>query len=837
MRKVLTTIFICLFCSATVLAATVADASMYSYGLRFNAAFDDPDIRTGLDLSYEESFSLKNGFELDFDVRNDFSIGHFGYVFRIVLGNNVNIDLELGPLKGESSVVLQENHVLVDRIHFLDVMSGVDEDWTHVNIKAIPKKGITVRIADEEASISYQLSKMEETRIMFGRNTLPGFELSDVAPIELKDIVISNEEDTPLYVWKMMKHNGNLVIDALHNRVAKSSYGDWMMDSYAFWERISSTEINDKNVQVALDRRNQRVFIASPFTTTTVQLPNAEKATAALKGNGMPILDCGNQMIYDEAKDRLICFSRITDEITCYDFAKNTWSKKFWEEWPQMYHSSIIVDQEKRQMISFGGYGNHVYNSDLLIRDLDTWSCKRYSLAGSIGPRYLASFGTVGDSLIVIGGYGTVTGQQVDSPYPYRDIVAFNKSTKEISQIGSIPVQLPQVAFSSTMLTTADEKEVFALGFDNRKYNAPISLVSYNLETQEMRTYGNEIPFKFHDVESYVDLMFSADSSAIYAVVRNAKPNDGAVSCEIWSISYPPISPDYLVQAVEKKGRKYLIWIFIVLAIIVAGILSTYFSVRGLVRKNTLNKYLEGQNSTPEQYEISLLGGIQLINSNGQDITTNVRPIVRSMLAFCIFGEANNNKGTSAESLENAFWAGMDKVSAANNRNVNIRKLRLCLEEFGEASLVYSNGIFHLNLGNNVKCDYIEIMSLLNKAKFKTIADKELLGKILDIANRGQLIPEISEPWLDAFKDAYVSKLLKVLDTARNNSILAEDSILMLRLADAILIQDSIDEDAIELKCKIYKSLGRHGYAQQVYNNYKQEYIRLMGEAPEKSRK
>ena len=64
------------------------------YGLGFYSHEVSKDLRTGLNLSPDRPFSLDDEFELSFDfgLRPN-STMYFGYVFRIITEDNMNIDL------------------------------------------------------------------------------------------------------------------------------------------------------------------------------------------------------------------------------------------------------------------------------------------------------------------------------------------------------------------------------------------------------------------------------------------------------------------------------------------------------------------------------------------------------------------------------------------------------------------------------------------------------------------------------------------------------------------------------------------------------------------------
>ena len=85
---------------------------------------------------------------------------------------------------------------------------------------------------------------------------------------------------------------------------------------------------------------------------------------------------------------------------------------------------------------------------------------------------------------------------------------------------------------------------------------------------------------------------------------------------------------------------------------------------------------------------------------------------------FLLLNTIRNGK----ERLLNAWMkpsGSIGKSSASNNRNVNIRKLRLIIEKIGDINIANKNGYWYLNLGKDVTCDYQEVMRLLDQIKDK----------------------------------------------------------------------------------------------------------------------
>ena len=114
---------------------------------------------------------------------------------------------------------------------------------------------------------------------------------------------------------------------------------------------------------------------------------------------------------------------------------------------------------------------------------------------------------------------------------------------------------------------------------------------------------------------------------------------------------------------------------------------------------------------------IFLVGGFQVFDSLGQDITGDFTPTLKHLFLFLLLNSIKNEKGVTSQRLDETFWFDMSKTSAANNRSVNIRKLRLLASKIGDITIVHKNGYWFLELGTNVTCDYYHISALLEDLK------------------------------------------------------------------------------------------------------------------------
>jgi two-component SAPR family response regulator len=202
------------------------------------------------------------------------------------------------------------------------------------------------------------------------------------------------------------------------------------------------------------------------------------------------------------------------------------------------------------------------------------------------------------------------------------------------------------------------------------------------------------------------------------------------------------------------------------------------------------------------------------------------------MFLYILLNSIKNGKGVTSLKLDETFWSGMDKENAKNNRSVNIRKLRVLLEDIGNVSLEHENSYWFLNVGEDLFCDYDRIMNLLKQTKKEDPVDIRLLEQIIEIASAGILLPNMNVDWVDSYKDKYSSTLIDLLTKVTDQPDICTNPELLLQIADVILLHDSINEDAIRIKCGIQYKLGQKGLSKQSFDRFYASYESLLNAKP-----
>jgi two-component SAPR family response regulator len=114
----------------------------------------------------------------------------------------------------------------------------------------------------------------------------------------------------------------------------------------------------------------------------------------------------------------------------------------------------------------------------------------------------------------------------------------------------------------------------------------------------------------------------------------------------------------------------------------------------------------------------------------------------------------------------------------------------------------------------------------LKSAKDRT---KEEMMNLLNIVSSGELLPNLQIEWVDSFKSNFANDLIDLLVDVSQRREPAFSLSELVYLADALLIYDVLNDDALKLKCTSLVKMGKNGLAQTAYNSFAKQYLSLFG--------
>ena len=809
-------------------------------GLFFYSHESNLDNRTSLLLNNNESYNLNSqeDFTLSFEMFLRNTQVKFGYIFRIISDREENVDLIVTNEEKGFLVINSQDYMLRQSV--------ASDVWNRISVTFSRSKGqILLKFNEEEIVCPYDLSSTRELLVNFGLCDKKGFIAHDVAPFILKDVrILYNDKE--MHHWPLDKHAFEQEYDLLKNRPALAGNPYWLMDNRIYWKKVSEIAA-DVFPQITFDSSHNRIIVLAGENLISYSLETDVVQRIKIRNNTSHV-EFYNKLLYNPINDNLLYYQFSPLISNQFDPRENVRIDSFasYDESTHAHHNRFISSYDSL-LYFFGGYGNYTYKSDFFCLNLTTNEYTLTDFSHTITPRYLASMGgnSAGDKLYIFGGRGAEKGRQELSPRNFADLYEFDIKNNKLHLLFDLNEDGDhEDIYSNSLVVDENSNSLYLLGFPNAKYATQVQLKRIDLKKKEMQTLANPLDFYFQDVSSFCDLYYSPKLSKLIAIL--AFPEDRRkANVHIYTLDFPPSSAEDVIQKEPPMNKSS---VFFWILILILGLVGFVF----LVRKRNRNKVVppESQalsNSVPVELKdpviqtyytvnkrsILFLGGFQVFNKNGGNITGEFTPTLKYMLVLIILYTFKNDKGISSSKLQELLWFDKSEEAARNNRSVNLRKLRVLLQEVGEIDISSQNGYWMISINDNVFSDYREIQKLLNRIQKADQIDNDDLSRLLELLSFGAPLPNIQFEWVDNFKTDFSNRIIDVLlhalTDANNQQIISPNT--QLRIADSILSIDPINEEAVSVKCGILYKMGKKGVAKTTFDNFTKEYKSLLGES------
>jgi two-component SAPR family response regulator len=302
-----------------------------------------------------------------------------------------------------------------------------------------------------------------------------------------------------------------------------------------------------------------------------------------------------------------------------------------------------------------------------------------------------------------------------------------------------------------------------------------------------------------------------------------------------------------LLQTETRQSAKIVIVILILLPLIAASFLiliinrrrkkngkgsgSLLQEIKELPKNFNLITDIKPMNRMPKAQSILLLGGFQVIDKEGNNKTGEFTPILKQLFILILLYTLKSDKGISSFKLKEIFWFDKTDESAKNNRSVSLSRLRVIFDQIGKVSISSQNSYWTVHFGDDIYCDYYEALILIDRFSAVDVLEFDLkdLKRLISIASGGELLPNIQTEWVDSFKSSFSNRLIDLLLAISSNPAYQLDMQTKLDIADVIFVHDSLNEDALKLKCITLVKTGKNGLAKKVYTSFVHEYKTLFG--------
>jgi DNA-binding SARP family transcriptional activator len=812
-------------------------------GLRFNSFESKAENRTSLDLSADGDFRFKSDFHLSFDLKlPEHSNRLFGYVFRAIVNDTLNIDLLIKKETSSCKLIVVQNDSETSIVAEYPE-NALFQSWHNFNIyfniskKEIALESDTLRLVHKGLNINYN----DQIKFLFGANKSLDFSTTDVPPISLKQLKIYQGNELS-YSWPFNEGIGNKAFDEINEKTANITNPKWLTEEHQSWTLEQSLTFPG----IALPSYNQTdnlIYLVGNDSLAIIDASRNSVEYSNYSGDSYSY-KMGDRSIYIEGQSRLLVYDfSHNNGFNEYDFSTKTWQGDYpggKHTTEHTFHNNYF-SQKTNDLFVIAGYGQHTFKNTIHTYNLDneTWSTFSPGFE-EFFPRCLSGLASnpTGDSLYIIGGFGNSKGKQLLGPKTYYDVNLFIPEKNYIKPVSTLDLKGIEPSFGNTIVMDS-LNNFYGLVFDKSRFNTHIKLAKWSLSNSQVEYLTDSIPVSFDGLRSFVDLYFSPIGKKLYAFTSYYDEEKNISEVAIHSLSFPPILVLPQKPFSEKNESSY----WYIIGILVSFIAAFFFFRKSNKQKKKLEyegtddpKSMPVPNPTfqkvRDKNSILLFGGFQVFDKHGDEITGKITPLQKELFLIVLMTSLRHNKGISSERIDELFWFDKTKVKARNNRSVNISKINSVFQELDGCNFNLNNGSWMVDINHDsVYVDYFECLQLLNS----NLATAENINRLTELIQGGSLLPNSNFEWLDDFKGDTSNRIIDVLLKYMDDEKVSKDYNLAVHLTNMVFTFDPINEDALGLQCQAFVKLGKHSLAEKTYKRFAKEYKVIYDEEYETS--
>lgn len=802
-------------------------------GLYFSSHEVIQDKRTSLNLTPNTYLKLANNFSIEFEANFRQDDGYYGYIFRLIGENGTNIDLVSNFASRESNfwLVYKEQILLSLKWDQLpDVSYG---EWVKIKLNVdISSLQISLTIHGiTKKTILPESFKTSLFHIFFGALRHQHFASMDVCPMSLRDIRINNNGSLYRH-WKLSEHHNDKVYDEIQHAEAVVQNPVWIIDSHVKWKKEKKFQV-DGLIGATHDKNNRRIFFVKEEEMYCVDIDNYTIDTIPYLHNRPYENRYARQVIYNGYFDQIWSYDFDTNAINVFDFDTQTWSESSTKPIHAQYtHQNRFISPIDSSLVSFSGYGHYRYSSDVHHYDQKSGIWEKFDRSDQIGPRYLSGATVISnDKALVFGGFGSQSGYQELSPKFYYDLFYFDLKDFSFQKIWTLSNPETQFVPCESLVYDESENCFYTLIYNSMQNKTHLRLARFDIHHGQFTIYNDSIPYSFLDTKSWASLFLDEKRSQLVAYATSGS------QIEIHTMAYPPkLTKDILQNPPGKRLPAYIYWgipLFLILFVIIYLLFRRKHPEPVCIQEESIELNETVLRQSVEQNKPSslyLLGRFKIIDNLGNDITGSFAPTTTQLFLLILLTTIKNGKGITSPELKNILWSDKDDNSARNSKNVYMNKLRLLLKSFPELETVNEGGYQTMHGLDNIYCDYVRILTLIRLLDKNKVFNKNLLKELIDMTLTGKLLPFFQYEWLDPFQTDFTNSLIELILRYKENEEVRKDLPLLSKMADAILIHDNIDEDAVSMKCFALYNMGHKKQALAAFRKFESEYEALLAE-------
>jgi len=676
----------------------------------------------------------------------------------------------------------------------------------------------------------------------FGKTMRPGiffgkFEyLNDVPAMAIRGLRISGDDQDfrfPLNEW-----SGEEVHSTGGKVTGHVDFPNWLINESFFWkERVARRfeevtgvcYVPDSSRLYMLSRHSMQVYDITKDQLKEVKYLNELPVRMILAKT--IYLPSENSIYLYEAND----VQKDDPTIAALDLSTLEWKvigTAFVPE--QRHHHNILFDSVGKQFYLFGGYGSFSWFNTFFRyhRSVDQWERTIFK-GDSITPRFFSASGNAGkpDEVFIFGGFGNASGQQVVGGKHTYDLYRVNLTNKTIRKLWERKISDSNFVPANNLILSPDRQYFYVICYPHHISRTALQLYRFSIADGSYEIVSSRVPLISEKIESDINLYLNNNTGELFCVVQEFADAQRS-NVKVLSLAYPPVVP-----ANEGNGSgRGLIWAAVAGLAALSGILFLLFR-----KKRKSNKAFEGEGNVPAQQPgpevqkageeqlstggiqknaIYILGPLTVYDKKGTDITHLFSPKIRQLFVLILL--KTRKGGITSREISMALWPEKEVVKTKNIRGVNINHLRNALADLEGIRLIFLNDSYVFEMDERLFCDYLELLK-----EIKSDSGNDITG----LFTRGNLLTDLDDPTLDAFRQGYEDEVLPFIFIKMKDAYLQQDHKTVLRLAETVLEMDPFNEPAIQYQLAALKRWKGGESARKKYEAFASNYEKSLGVA------
>ena len=772
-------------------------------GMLFRSYDVPSEERTSLVLPgrQKEWITFADSLSVSFSIKIELNKGRFGYICRISLDDLLPVDFLLAPQDGKPEICATADHL---NLISLNEEGDNVEEWKdfYVNIYE-DEDNLVLSANGKEIFRGAFTAKRHRARFYFGRCDAAGFATTDVAPMILADLQLKVDNGST-HTWLLSEESD---LESRSKVGIKVCNGLFLKDFNRRWTEVFST-VTPSVTYSCCSRDGSTVYFISDGQVIKTDVPSASNAVFPCKKgmklgfarDNFEVLPGGGLVYADVERGEFIRFdAQAGDWVSDYTRTRTS----------TLLHNNSLWLEDSGRYVHIFGYGQHKYSNMAYWWSPDSLSVRETVLEGA-APRYLSAAGVHDGKVYFLGGKGNADGRQELGVRFWDDFCEIDPADGSVRTLWHNELLRNNVAAKDIVFEDGGES-FLALVYNPEIHESSLQLMRFSFADGGCEKLADSIPYPFSDITSEARLYYNPEYE-MYIATLCSEGEDGKSSVKVYILGAP------ILSAAENAASSGIsIWIWPACAAVLAAIAAGIF----LYRRRKGSRKLEDFDGidviyTPDRPGVYLLGGFHVLDKDCNDIAASFSPILVQLLSILVLYTAEKG-GISNAMLKSLLWPDKSDESFNNNKGVHLSRLRTLLEQVGGIGVVSEGGNWRIAAEPGA-CDYNEARHILTESNIQDI---------LRVASRGALLPEYHFEWLDAFKSNYTNLVFSRLDQIVDSGVSPE---LAVRISDARLLFDSLDEEAVQLKCQALVSLGKVGQARAVFSRFTSEYKSVMQE-------